>query len=90
MYNIARFIRRDHSVNMNLDCGEAQCVKQKGVNCISWNLIPDVIITAKHESERRRKLKDALAVQYPDTIILDSCSCATGREYCDALVYSEN
>ena len=77
-------------LNMELNCPEAQWVKEKDIDCILWNFIPHLSNTSRQESERRRKLKDALGVRYPDTIMLDSRTCATGREYCDALVYSEN
>jgi hypothetical protein len=69
---------------------EDDWVKEGGVDCIVWQFASNSKATVRQESDRRRKLKNTLAVQFPDTIMLDTQE--DGKDciqYCDAIVYTE-
>ena len=48
------------------DSTEYSLVEVSGIPCVAWDFVHRVSNTFRQETERRRKRKDALAVQYPD------------------------
>ena len=60
--------------NAITDSTEYSLVEVSGIPCVAWDFVHRVSNTSRQETERRRKQKDALAVQYPDTVMLDTKS----------------
>ena len=63
-----------------------------GTACIIWHF-PELATfnqnAAKKEKERRRKVKDSIGADMKDIPMMDSRLCSNGKEYCDAIVYTD-
>ena len=76
-------------VDINTITTEYSIASVNGVDCIAWEFrSPNPNSSSRQETDRRKKIKDAVATYNPDVIMLDSRSCGARREYCDALMYS--
>ena len=63
-----------------------------GIECIVWDFVESDLSDQKavdKEKARRRKLKDTLGKDLKDIPLLDSTTGMQGKEYCDAIVYSD-